>query len=71
MLPYRRREMKRKYKHEHDDYTVLAYTTCNVVTKKPIEVYSTVHLFRAIKMYIKFSREYPTATIVIKHNKYY
>ena len=61
----------KKYKHEHDDYTVLAYTSCNVITKEPIEVYSTVRFFRAVRRYFKLSLEYPTATIVFRHNKYY
>ena len=71
MLPYRRREMKRKYKHEHDDYTVFAYKNCNVITEDPICYYCTVHFLWAVKMYFKYSKEYPQATVVFKHTKYY
>lgn len=60
-----------KYKHEHDDYSVLVFKNINVVTNNPICYYGTISLFRAIKMYLKYSREYPTATIMFKHNRYY
>lgn len=63
--------MKRKYKHEHDDYTVFVFPNCNIAVEHPICHYCTVHFFRAVKMYFKYSREFPKATIVFKHTKYY
>ncbi len=61
----------KKYRHEHDDYSVLAYQTHEVVIAGVIESFHTVSLFRAIKAYIKFSHQYPMATIVFRHNRYY
>lgn len=57
--------------HEHDDYSVFVFSNYQTRISDPIESYNTVSLFRAIKQYIKYSHEYPTATIIFKHNRYY
>lgn len=61
----------KKNPHEHDDYTVFVFPNCNIAVEDPICYYCTVHFLRAIKMYLKYSREFPQATIVFKHAKYY
>lgn len=64
--------MKPMHKPRYNsDYTILVYSTCNVMTKEPIRYYTTAHFLRAVRMYFKFSREYKTATIIFKHNKYW
>lgn len=61
----------KKYKHEHDDWSVLVYKTINVATSNPICYYCTVRWYRALRWFFKYHREYPKETIVLKHNRYY
>lgn len=58
-------------KHEHDDWSVLVYENINVLTSDPICYFTTIRLFRAIRWFIKYNREYPKGTIILKHNRYY
>lgn len=58
--------MKLKYYHLHEDYMVLVYPTYNAMAGEPIHNYRTCYFWRAVKMYFKYSKEYPNATIVFK-----
>ena len=58
-------------RYEHDDYTVFVYPDCNVMINEPICYYSTVYFLRAVKMYFKYLHEFPLATIVFKHARYW
>lgn len=56
--------------HEHDDYIISVYPSWNIMINTPICTYCTIKFLRAVRMYFKYSREFPQATIVFKHTKY-
>lgn len=62
---------KKKYKHGYDDYSVFCYPSINVRMDEPICSYHTVRWYRAFIWFMKYHKQYPKATIVLRHNKYF